>query len=234
MSSSRLTFVLLSAILLLADLVVSQSPTFSPLPSPTPPKKKTPVMVPAASPTPSNKKTPVEAPAPNVPDYMAPGPSTTETDCMTLLAGAFDCLSYVQEGSNLTEPDKACCPELATLVNTNPICLCQLLTKKGNSLGIPIDMTRALALPGACKVEVPDPRLCAVINGSPTDAPGSSPTDGLSPTGAVLPPPTGAVLPPTSVNNDNGGAVAIVGSSASSFLVALVAVAAAAYTWNMF
>ncbi|KAL9667008.1 hypothetical protein QQ045_001353 [Rhodiola kirilowii] len=110
------------------------------MPSPTPPKKKTPVFVSAV------------APAPNVPDYIAPGPLTTGMDCMTLLFGAADCLTYVEE-SNLTTPEKACCPELETLVNTNPICFCQLLTKKGNSLGIAIDMTRALALPCACKVE---------------------------------------------------------------------------------
>uniref|UniRef100_A0A7N0V104 Bifunctional inhibitor/plant lipid transfer protein/seed storage helical domain-containing protein n=1 Tax=Kalanchoe fedtschenkoi TaxID=63787 RepID=A0A7N0V104_KALFE len=211
--SSRLAFILLAALLLLllADLAASQSPTASPSPAPSK-KKKTPVSVPTAS------------PAPTVPESSAPAPSGTDagTDCMTLLFGAADCLSYVQEGSNLTVPDKACCPELATLVNTNPICLCQLLNKGDNSLGIAIDMKRALALPSACKVQTPDPSLCALINGSPAGAPGLPPTDGV--------PPTGAALPPSSVNNDNGASA--IGTSATSFVVALVAVAA--FTWNMF
>lgn len=155
-SPSRLSLLLLTAlIILLAHIstAASYSPTASPVPTPapSPKKKKTTPAAPVASPA-----------SPPVPDYLAPGPSTTDagTDCMTLLFGAADCLSYVEEGSNLTAPDKACCPELATLVNTNPICLCQLL-KKGNSFGIAIDMSRALTLPSACKVETPDPGLCA-------------------------------------------------------------------------
>uniref|UniRef100_A0A7N0VJ26 Bifunctional inhibitor/plant lipid transfer protein/seed storage helical domain-containing protein n=1 Tax=Kalanchoe fedtschenkoi TaxID=63787 RepID=A0A7N0VJ26_KALFE len=205
MMTSRLAFILLAALLLLADLAASQSPTASPSPAPSR-RKKTPVSVPVESPAPT-------APAPDA-----------GTDCMTLLFGAADCLSYVEEGSNLTVPEKACCPELATLVNTNPICLCQLLNK-GNSLGIAIDVKKALALPSACKVQTPDPSLCALINGGPpAGAPGLSPTDGQS--------PTGAGLPPSSVNNDNGASALF--TSATTFAVALLAVSVSAFTWNMF
>ncbi|KAB2606355.1 non-specific lipid transfer protein GPI-anchored 2-like [Pyrus ussuriensis x Pyrus communis] len=89
----------------------------------------------------------------------APAPATT--DCYTTLLGLSDCLTYVEEGSNLTKPDKPCCPELAGLVKDNPICLCYLLSNTSNSLGIQIDMNRALKLPTVCKVDTPPASTCA-------------------------------------------------------------------------
>ena len=103
---------------------------------------------------------------------QAPGPApAASTDCMSELLTMSDCLTYVEEGSNLTKPDKACCPELAKLVNNNPICLCYLLQKNSTSnYGIEIDMNRALHLPSVCKVETPAASNCA-RKSSPTTAP---------------------------------------------------------------
>ncbi|KAK3001234.1 hypothetical protein RJ639_021253 [Escallonia herrerae] len=91
----------------------------------------------------------------------APGPGM---DCMTALLNLSDCLSYVEEGSNLTKPDKACCPELAGLVESQPICLCQLLSKSGlGNLGIQIDLNKALKLPSVCGVATPPVETCAEV-----------------------------------------------------------------------
>uniref|UniRef100_A0A0E0DTB2 Bifunctional inhibitor/plant lipid transfer protein/seed storage helical domain-containing protein n=1 Tax=Oryza meridionalis TaxID=40149 RepID=A0A0E0DTB2_9ORYZ len=68
-----------------------------------------------------------------------------------------DCLTYVQNGSRARRPDKPCCPELAGLVESNPVCLCELLSGAGDSYGIAVDYSRALALPAICRVSTPPP-----------------------------------------------------------------------------
>ncbi|GMP91927.1 hypothetical protein CsSME_00042388 [Camellia sinensis var. sinensis] len=90
----------------------------------------------------------------------APGPGGA-MDCMTSLANMSDCLTYVQAGSNLTRPDKACCPELAGLVESNPICLCQLLGNTSATIGIQIELNKALNLPTVCAVQTPPISTCA-------------------------------------------------------------------------
>ncbi|CAL9000541.1 unnamed protein product [Prunus brigantina] len=123
-----------------------------------------------------------EAPAP------APGP--TSPDCQTAVLGLADCLSYVTPGSNLTKPEKPCCPEVKGLVENNPVCLCTLLanSNSSNSLGIQIDVNRALKLPTVCKVQTPPVSTCALIGipvGAPTasEAPANSPGSGPTPQG---------------------------------------------------
>ncbi|ONI01668.1 hypothetical protein PRUPE_6G152000 [Prunus persica] len=134
-----------------------------------------------------------EAPAP------APGPASP--DCQTAVLGLADCLSYVMPGSNLTKPDKPCCPELAELVKDNPICLCSLLanSNSSNSVGLEIDVNRALKLPTVCKVSTPPPSTCELLGipvGAPTasEAPANSPGSGLTPQGpsAATSPKSGA------------------------------------------
>ncbi|CAL5354188.1 unnamed protein product [Camellia sinensis] len=102
----------------------------------------------------------------------APGPGGA-MDCMTSLANMSDCLTYVQAGSNLTKPDKACCPELAGLVESNPICLCQLLGNTSATIGIQIELNKALNLPTVCAVQTPPISTCAAV-GYPVPGPMSS------------------------------------------------------------
>ncbi|CAO2840978.1 unnamed protein product [Amaranthus hypochondriacus] len=114
--------------------------------------------------------TPALAPAPMMmgssPTGSAPG-----DDCMSLLLNMSDCLSFGQKGSNLTKPDKNCCPELAGLLDTNPICLCELL---GKTKDFDLDVNRALKLPSLCKLDTPDVSLCSMA-GYPVGAPEGSP-----------------------------------------------------------
>ncbi|PRQ32735.1 putative bifunctional inhibitor/plant lipid transfer protein/seed storage helical [Rosa chinensis] len=117
---------------------------------------------------------------------QAPGPAPeASVDCSTQLLTLSDCLTYVEEGSNLTKPDKACCPELAALVKSTPQCLCYLLQKNStSSYGIQIDMNKALDLPSVCKVETPPTSACALL-GIPVASEGPTAN---SPAGSELAP----------------------------------------------
>ena len=77
----------------------------------------------------------------------APAPAV---DCVSQAATLLDCLDYVQQGSTARRPSAACCGEVKTAVASPVIvgCLCSLAGSK--NLGLPIDIKRVLALPGAC------------------------------------------------------------------------------------
>nr|GEY55724.1 non-specific lipid transfer protein GPI-anchored 2-like [Tanacetum cinerariifolium] len=101
-------------------------------------------------------------------------------------------------GSNLTKPDKACCPEFAGLLESNPICLCSLI---GQSDQYGVDLSRALMLPDACKVEIPSLDSCPA---APVSAPSiSSPSEAPGSTAAGPMPDGGAALSPAA--SGNGG-----------------------------
>ncbi|MBA0757719.1 hypothetical protein Gotri_020787, partial [Gossypium trilobum] len=44
---------------------------------------------------------------------LGPSAEAPTADCFTNLLNLSDCLTFVEAGSNLTKPVKACCPELA-------------------------------------------------------------------------------------------------------------------------
>ncbi|EYU35991.1 hypothetical protein ABFS82_14G225800 [Erythranthe guttata] len=174
-AASVTAFLLITASIFLAALPKIEAQT--PAPAPTPPA--------AAAPSPESP--PASAPTP--PDAAAapaPGP-----DCMTALFDLADCLSFVDEGSNLTKPDPLCCPEVEELVKTQPICLCELLSNS-SQFEISIDKNKALMLPSLCSIETPSVSFCAVF-GIPVAVPVPAPS----------PNPTAAT--PPSVNEDNAG-----------------------------
>ncbi|KAM3404850.1 hypothetical protein ACQJBY_007757 [Aegilops geniculata] len=110
----------------------------------------------------------------------APGPAAgLSAACLNSLLNMTDCLPYVQAGSKARAPDKPCCPELAGMVGSNPVCLCELLSGAADSLGIAVDYARTLALPGVCRVSTPPISTCAAmgynvrLGPSPAPAPGS-------------------------------------------------------------
>ncbi|CAL4914664.1 unnamed protein product [Urochloa decumbens] len=77
----------------------------------------------------------------------APAPSV---NCISAASSLIDCMGYVSPGTTEKSPSRACCGEVKTAV-ANPAvvdCLCKLAGSKDT--GIPIDMKRVLALPGAC------------------------------------------------------------------------------------
>lgn len=93
----------------------------------------------------------------------APGPAGgtgIDSACLNSLLNMSDCLPYVSQGSTARRPDAPCCPELAGLVGSNPVCLCELLSGAADSYGIAVDYGRALALPGVCRVATPPVSTC--------------------------------------------------------------------------
>ncbi|KAJ6832471.1 putative xylogen-like protein 11 [Iris pallida] len=92
---------------------------------------------------------PAPAPSPALPGNMG---------CDDALLNVSACLTYVESGSNLTAPDTGCCPALASLVDNQPICLCQLLSSS-DAFGIPINTTKALKLPASCRIQTPSQSL---------------------------------------------------------------------------
>ncbi|GJT03879.1 bifunctional inhibitor/plant lipid transfer protein/seed storage helical domain-containing protein [Tanacetum coccineum] len=125
---------------------------------------------------------PLEALSPMGAPMMSPGtqtakPPTAAPDCLTALANVSDCLTFVQVGSNLTKPDKACCPEYAGLLESNPMCICGLIEQL-DQYGV--DLNRAFMINDACKLEVPSLDSCpaapvsAPTPSSASEAPGST------------------------------------------------------------
>ncbi|KAJ6938771.1 hypothetical protein NC651_005264 [Populus alba x Populus x berolinensis] len=102
--------------------------------------------------------------------------ATAQSGCTTALMGLAPCLNYVT--GNSSTPSSSCCSQLATIVQSQPQCLCTLVNGGGSSFGLAINQTLALALPGACNVKTPPASQCKAAN-VPATSPASSPV--LSP-----------------------------------------------------
>ncbi|KAG5239305.1 xylogen protein [Salix suchowensis] len=172
----------------------------------------------------SGASAPVAAPAPVSGDLApaaAPGP-TAVNKCLEPLLNMSDCLAYVTQGSNLTVPDKNCCPELAGLIDSNVVCLCQLLGSDiAEQFGISLDVGRALKLPATCKIDTPSVALCAEVGypvQAPASGPGSAPPAAGTPAGLAASPSAGENSEASSIA---GSASAIFGGLAFSFLLTL-------------
>ncbi|XP_031475865.1 non-specific lipid transfer protein GPI-anchored 11-like [Nymphaea colorata] len=121
----------------------------------------------------------------------APAPSP---DCNTVLVDMSPCLSFVQNGSQESKPEEACCQGLKTVIKKSEECLCEVL-KSGGSLGIALNLTRATELPAACKVTAPPALKACAGFGSP--APSPPPKSSSSPKAAPSPKATSPTLPPS-------------------------------------
>ncbi|QCD78801.1 hypothetical protein DEO72_LG1g2437 [Vigna unguiculata] len=119
------------------------------------------------------------ASAPSPAPETAAAPTPGVDSCFMALTNMSDCLTFVEEGSNLTKPDTGCCPGLAGLIDSNPICLCDLLGKP-DAIGIKIDLNRALKLPSICNVSTPPVSACSAV-GVPVSLPPSISDGSLPP-----------------------------------------------------
>ncbi|VFQ64056.1 unnamed protein product [Cuscuta campestris] len=143
----------------------------------------------------------------------SPAPATAE-DCMTHLLDMSDCLTYVEAGSNLTKPEKACCPELSGLVNSHPECLCRLLADPNSTIGIAIELHKALNLPSVCKIDSISPSLCSLIGIQVGGAPAPAPTKGSKTSSSGQPQP--GATSPTSVGDGGLASSPSVGKGGSA------------------
>ncbi|KDP21428.1 hypothetical protein JCGZ_21899 [Jatropha curcas] len=139
---------------------------------------------------------------------MLYGGAMAQSGCSNVLTSLAPCLNYVT--GNTTTPSSSCCSQLASVVQSSPQCICSLLNNSIPSLGININQTQALSLPGACKVQTPPISQCKAANAPATSAappatsaaspsPTTSATSpAASPSGSPNETPEPAITPTTS------------------------------------
>ncbi|KAJ6324064.1 hypothetical protein OIU76_011379 [Salix suchowensis] len=120
-----------------------------------------------------------------------------QSDCTSVLISMSPCLNYIT--GNSSTPSSQCCTQLSSVVRSSPQCLCQVLKGGGSSLGINVNQTQAIALPGACNVQTPPISSCN--NGaSPAASPAGAPEAPSTPSG------TGSkTVPSTETDGTSGG-----------------------------
>ncbi|KAG1347747.1 non-specific lipid-transfer protein-like protein [Cocos nucifera] len=104
---------------------------------------------------------------------------SAQSGCTTVILSLAPCLNYIT--GNSSTPSSSCCSQLASVVQSQPRCLCTLLNGGASSLGITINQTVALALPGACKVQTPPVSQCNAVAGGPAASPPKSPSTPATP-----------------------------------------------------
>ncbi|XP_059625179.1 non-specific lipid transfer protein GPI-anchored 5-like [Cornus florida] len=139
----------------------------------------------------------------------------TQSGCTRVLMGLSPCLNYVT--GNSSTPSSSCCSNLASVVQSQPRCLCSLLNGGGTSMGFNINQTLAMALPGACNVQTPSVSQCNSANGPTTSAtsPTSSPADSSNETPETptttsvpsIPSGTGSKTVPTTSGSTSDGSM---------------------------
>ncbi|GAB4843357.1 hypothetical protein Ancab_013323 [Ancistrocladus abbreviatus] len=148
----------------------------------------------------------------------------TSSSCANVLLTLSPCLNYIT--GNSSTPSSACCTQLASVVRSQPLCLCEVLNASSSSLGISINKTRALELPGACKVQTPPISRC-----SGAASPASSP----SPTGSVESPsstPSGSGTSTTPATHDGGSSNGSSNKLSLTMLFTLLLIASYASTFS--
>ncbi|KAK4587367.1 hypothetical protein RGQ29_024181 [Quercus rubra] len=123
--------------------------------------------------------------------------ASAQSSCTNVIISMSPCLNYIT--GNTSTPSSGCCSQLASVVRSQPQCLCQVLNGGSTSLGININQTQALALPGACNVQTPP--LSSCNSASPSNSPAGSPTSSDSGSGSKTVPSTeGSTSAGSSIN----------------------------------
>ncbi|KAL8138967.1 hypothetical protein V2J09_004968 [Rumex salicifolius] len=144
-----------------------------------------------------------------------------QSGCPSTIMGLAPCLGYIQGSSS--SPSSSCCTQLASVVQSQPRCLCSLLNGGGSQFGISINQTLALSLPTACNVQTPPISRC---NGGykpagPTAAPVGSPISSPNTTN------NSKTLPSTNGSTSDGNSVIKMSLHLTFFLLFITSVAAA-------
>ncbi|NP_001151768.2 Non-specific lipid-transfer protein-like protein At5g64080 precursor [Zea mays] len=93
--------------------------------------------------------------------------------CSSVMMTLAPCMDFIS--SKASEPGISCCSVLAGVVQTDPRCLCMVLDGTATSFGIAINQTRALELPGVCKVKAPPLSQCTGVPAAPAPTPPDEP-----------------------------------------------------------
>ncbi|WCJ23815.1 Bifunctional inhibitor/lipid-transfer protein/seed storage 2S albumin superfamily protein [Euphorbia peplus] len=121
-----------------------------------------------------------------------------QSDCTNTIISMSPCLNYIT--GNSSSPSAQCCTQLASVVRSSPQCLCQVLNGGGSSLGLNINQTQALALPGACSVQTPPLSRCNAA--SPAASPAGTPE---VPTSSTPSGPGSKTVPSTETDGTSDG-----------------------------
>ncbi|BAT94086.1 hypothetical protein LR48_Vigan02g224100 [Vigna angularis] len=119
---------------------------------------------------------------------LCAGAAAQSSSCSSALVSLSPCLNYI--AGNSSTPSSGCCSQLASIVSSQPQCLCEVLNGGASSLGITINQTQALAMPTACNVQTPPITQCKAA--SPAESPNSNPSG------------TGSTNVPTTDNGSSG------------------------------
>ncbi|XP_043724325.1 non-specific lipid transfer protein GPI-anchored 5-like isoform X2 [Telopea speciosissima] len=138
--------------------------------------------------------------------------ASAQSSCTNAIVGMSPCLNYIT--GNSSTPSSSCCSQLASVVASQPQCLCQVVSGGGSSLGININKTQAMALPDACNVQTPPVSKCNAASPSPAGTPSTSHS---TPSGS------GLVIDP-STDNSSDGSISKLSFSLSFFLLFIASV----------
>ena len=86
------------------------------------------------------------------------GMAQSSSGCTNVIISMSPCLNYIS--GNSSTPSSGCCTQLASVVKSQPQCLCEVLNGGGSSLGLNINQSQALELPKACNVQTPPTSQC--------------------------------------------------------------------------
>nr|XP_043634876.1 non-specific lipid transfer protein GPI-anchored 5-like [Erigeron canadensis] len=105
------------------------------------------------------------------------GMAQSTSGCTNVIISMSPCLNYIT--GNSSTPSSGCCTQLASVVKSQPQCLCEVLNGGGSSLGLNINQAQALELPKACNVQTPPTSQCKAASPgvSPTTPSSSSPNN---------------------------------------------------------
>lgn len=83
-----------------------------------------------------------------------------DSSCANILLSLSPCLDYITENSSI--PSSGCCSQLASVVGSQPQCLCEVVNGGASSIAasLNINQTRAFALPATCNVQTPPINAC--------------------------------------------------------------------------
>ncbi|KAK4587362.1 hypothetical protein RGQ29_024178 [Quercus rubra] len=149
--------------------------------------------------------------------------ATAQSSCSNVIISMSPCLNYIT--GNSSTPSSSCCSQLASVVRSQPQCLCQVLNGGGASLGININQTLALALPGACNVQTPPISRCNAAASPAASPAGSTESSNTTPSGS------GSKTVPSTEGSSSAGNSIKLSISHLFFLICAATVATAFTTY---
>ncbi|KAK1578159.1 hypothetical protein Q3G72_027999 [Acer saccharum] len=129
--------------------------------------------------------------------------------CTNALSSLASCLNYIT--GNSSNPSPSCCSQLGYVVRSSPQCVCSVINGVAPLMGININQTLALSLPGACQVQTPSVNQCKATSGPTASAttPAASPAEPAdAPSASTVPSDAGTgskTIPTTGENGTSDG-----------------------------